>query len=99
MAELRYLTDRGVIVADTADTRNQVVAEFQAAFGQDVVTDPETPQGVLITMLAQERDNTARAMAEVANQINPAQAQDVFLDGLLALMGGRRLSATHSTIA
>lgn len=99
MAELVYIHERGVIVPDTAETRNQVVEEFKAALGQDLPTDPETPQGVLITMLAQERDNTARAMAEMANQINPAQAQGVFLDGLMALMGGARLSATHSTIA
>lgn len=98
MAELIYLNDRGVIVPDTSNTRNNIVAEFKAAFGQDFVTDPETPQGVLVTMLTQERDNTARAMAELANQINPAKAQGVFIDGLFALMGGQRFAATHSTI-
>lgn len=98
MAELRYINERGVIVPDTADTRAQVEAEFRARFGQDFVTDPETPQGVLITMLAEERDNTARAMAELANQFNPNLSTGVFLDGLFALMGGERFAATHSTI-
>lgn len=98
MAQLTYLNERGVVVADTADTRNEVIAEFRALFGQDFPTDPETPQGKIITMLVQERDNTARASAEVANQINPAKAQDIFLDGIMALMGGRRFPATRSTI-
>lgn len=98
MPELRYITDRGVIVADTADTRAEVEELFRSVFGQDFVTDPETPQGVLITMIAEERDNTARAMAEMANQFNPAQSQGIFIDGLFALMGGARFGATRSTI-
>lgn len=98
MAELKYINERGVIVPDTSTTREQVEAEWRALFGQDLVTDPETPQGVIITALVQERDNTARAMAEVANQINPNLATGVFLDGLFALMGGERFPATHSTI-
>lgn len=99
MAELRYINERGVIVPDTAETRAEVEAEFRALFGQDLVTDPETPQGVLITALTQARDNTARVSAEVANQINPSLATGVFLDGLFALMGGARVAATRSTIA
>src|SRR5699024_5695758 len=98
VAELKYIGERGVIVPDTADTRAQIEAEWRAIFGQDLVVDPETPQGAIITALTQERDNTARAMAEVANQINPDIATGVFLDGLFALMGGARFAATYSTI-
>lgn len=99
MAELNYINARGVIVPDTANTRDDIVEEWRSLFGQDLVTEPETPQGVIITALTQERDNTARAMAEVANQINPDIATGAFLDGLLRLMGGARFPATHSTIA
>src|SRR5699024_5179985 len=99
MADYDYIIDQGVIIPDTANTRAQVEAEFRAAFGQDLVVDPSTPQGVLITKVVEERDALARNNAELANQINPDIAGGIFLDGIWALSGGGRKSAERSTIA
>lgn len=98
MADYRFITNRGVIVADTAATRTQVEAEFRAVFGDDMPTDPATPQGMLITRITEERDAIARNNAELANQINPALAGGVFLDALMALTGGRRRGSVRSLI-
>lgn len=96
MATFDYISDRGVIVPDTATIRQDVVEEWRSAFGQDLVTTPETPQGVLITAEVEARDAVARNNAAVANQINPDIAGGVFLDAIWALTGGRRRTATHS---
>lgn len=98
MADYNFIESRGVIVADTAMTRAQVEAEFRAVFGDDMPTDPATPQGMLITRITEERDAIARNNAEVANQVNPNLAGGLFLDSLVALTGGRRRSSVRSQI-
>lgn len=98
MADYQYLTSRGLIVPDTSTTRQQVEAEFRAVFGQDLDTDPSTPQGVLITRVTEERDAVARNNAEVANQINPDVSGGIFLDALWRLTGGKRNEEVRSII-
>jgi len=94
----QYLTDSGVIVADTAVTREQVENEYKAAFGDDLDTSPETPQGVLVTAETLARDAVIRNNAALANQINPNLAGGVFLDAIMALTGTRRDPAERSTV-
>lgn len=98
MASYSYLTSSGVIVPDTATTRAEVEADFQAIFGADIPLDPSTPQGGLITMLTEERDGIARNNAEVANQINPDLSGGVFLDAVWRLTGGQRRPGTFSRL-
>lgn len=98
MADYNYITAQGVIIPDTADTRAEIAQDFRDAFGQDLVTTPDTPQGVLITMLTLGRDAVARNNAQLANQINPDLAGGVFLDALWGLTGGGRVQATRSVL-
>lgn len=99
MADFQYIDTLGTIVPDTSTTRDEVAAEWQAVFGADLVTTPETPQGVIITLQTEQRDAIARNNAELANQINPDIAGGVFLDALMSFTGGARRSATQSTIS
>jgi hypothetical protein len=98
MVEYEYLTQTGVILPDTADLRNAVEAEFREAFGNDLDTSPETPQGLLITGETLARDRVVRNNADLANQINPNIAGGVFLDAIWALTGGQRVAATPSIV-
>ena len=98
MADYDYVVATGVIVPDTATLQDQVVAEFREAFGADLVTTADTPQGVLITMETLARDAVVRNNAALANQINPDLAGGVFLDALWALTGGARVKATRSLV-
>ena len=98
MADYQYLDETGVIVPDTATIQAEVEGEYKAVFGQDLVTTPNTPQGVLITAEVAARSNVLQNNATVANQINPNLAGGVFLDAIWALTGGQRLSATYSVI-
>ena len=98
MAVYDYLVNTGVIVPDTATTRAEVVTEFRGIFGDDLVTDPETPEGVWIDAETTSRQSVARNNAAVANQINPNIAGGPFLDAIWALTGGQRTDATSSTV-
>lgn len=93
-----YLTNSGVIVPDTANTRDEVVNEWRQALGQDLVTDDETPEGLLINAETLARQAVARNNAKLANQINPNIAEGVFLDAIWALTGGQRYQATHTIV-
>jgi hypothetical protein len=98
MADYEYINSAGVIVPDTAEVLTTVQNEFKNAFGQDLVVDPSTPQGVLITGEVLARDTVIRNNAALANQINPNLAGGIFLDAILALTGSARDVAEHSTV-
>lgn len=94
-----YVTNTGTIVPDTQDILNDVAQEFRDAFGQDLITTPDTPQGVLIVAETLARAAVADNNAVVANQINPNLAGGVFLDALLALTGSARLTDTSTVVS
>ena len=98
MADYQYLDNTGVVVPDTSDILTTVQNEFITAFGNDLVVDPSTPQGVLITAETLARDAVVRNNAALANQINPNVAGGTFLDAIWALTGGQRTKATRSTV-
>lgn len=99
MAGYDFVSATGVIVPDFEDTLAEVQAEFRAIDGwADIDLSPETEQGALAVAEAIRRDAIARNNANLANQINPDIATGVFLDGLMALMGGQRRQATHSIL-
>lgn len=98
MADYAYITATGVIVPDTSDLLTQVENEFREAFGADLVTTPDTPQGVLIVAETLARDAVVRNNAALANQINPNLSGGVFLDALWALTGGQRVKASKTVV-
>lgn len=98
MATFNYLTDKGVVVPDTADTRENVEQRWKALFGDDLDVSPETPQGVFITLQTEAEDAHARYAAEVVNQINPSLAKGVFLDAIGAHLQGFRYEATYTVV-
>lgn len=98
MADYAFINETGVIVPDTSDLLGEVRAEYRTAFGEDLDTSPETPQGVLIAAETEARDAVARNNATLANQINPNIAGGVFLDAIWKLTGGARFVATPTRI-
>lgn len=99
MTDYQFINSLGVIVPDTATLLADVEAEWREALGEDLITSPETPQGVLIAAEVEARDSVARNNAELANQINPDIAGGIFLDAIWALTRGSRRPATRSQIA
>ena len=98
MADFNYINSSGAIVPDTSTTRAEVEAGWRAAFGADMPMDASTPQGVIATMMIEQRDAVARNNSELANQINPDLAGGVFLDALWRLLGGARNPAVSSSL-
>ncbi len=98
MTYFTFVKPSGVFVPDTSELLVQVENEYKAAFGNDLVVTPDTPQGVLIAAEVLAREGTLKNVATIANQINPNVAEGVFLDAIWALTGGRRIPATKTTV-
>lgn len=98
MADYDYITLNGTIVPDTAQVSQDVINEYLAAFGNDLITTPDTPQGVLISAETSSRISVAKMMAMLANQINPNIAGGVYFDAIWALTGGKRAASTPSSV-
>lgn len=95
----KYIDTTGVILPDTKYLHDEVVEEFRSIFGNDLVVDPETPQGALIAAEVRSRESTLRAQAHIANQImNPNLSEGVFLDGIFAWMETGRRPASRSVL-
>jgi hypothetical protein len=94
-----YITRTGVIVPDTSDTLAQVSQEWKDSLGrQDLVTTPDTPQGVMITQETISRQSVAENNAQLANQINPNESSGVFLDAICAFTGLERRKASRTLV-
>ena len=98
MADYQYIDETGVIVPDTSTILTGVQDEFKAAFGDDMPTDSETPQGVLITAETIARIAVINNNASMANQINPNIAGGMFLRAICALTGLDTDGAARSTV-
>ena len=93
-----YILSTGVIIPDTSILLGDVTGEYQQTFGMDLVTTPDTPQGLLIISETAARSAVAENNAALANQINPNYSGGVFLDALLDLTGSERIASTPSTV-
>jgi hypothetical protein len=93
-----YIDNTGTIMPDTADIISEVEQGYQDVFGQDLITTPNTPQGLLIAETALTRDSLVRNNAALANQINPNIAGGQFLDAIMALTGDSRSPESFSIV-
>lgn len=98
MASYNFDPLNGLIIPDTATTLTEVQDEYKAAFGDDLITSSDTPQGVLINSETTARNNVLRIIATVLNQINPNFAGGIFLDAIGALTNTKRTTATYTLV-
>lgn len=82
-----YINNTGTILPDSSIILGEVEQEYRDVFGENLITTPNTPQGILITSEALARIETLTNNCVLANQINPDIAGGVFLRALCALTG------------
>jgi len=93
-----YLTPSGIVLFDSEQTLAEVKSEYKQAFGENLVTTPESPQGVLISAETTARNSCGELVASALNQLNPNIAEGVFLDAIISLLGGQRIGASNTMI-
>jgi hypothetical protein len=93
-----YIDNTGTTVPDTSTLLSDVTEEYKDSFGQDLITTPESPAGILINAEVEARTSVLQNNATLANQINPNLAGGVFLDAILALSGSSRNPPQFTTV-
>jgi uncharacterized phage protein gp47/JayE len=93
-----YVEATGVIVPDTGTLKADVQSEWTGVFGTGLQLDDSTPQGIMIAGETLARLSVVQNNAQVANQINPNQAEGVFLDAICALSGLERAPSTFTIV-
>lgn len=88
----------GTIIPDAAQIQAYVINVFKSILGNNLNTDPSTPQGSLIQAFTIMFIGLAENNASLANQINRNIAGGIFLDADAALFGIQRKSGNPSTV-
>ena len=98
MAIYDYVNATGVITPNSDAIYAEVLAEFQAALGENINAGASTVVGRLISAEVTARLGVARINAELANQVNPDIAGGVYLLGLCSLAGISIPAATKTLV-
>ena len=93
-----FLDNKGIVVADTADIKETVQAEYQAALGADLSLEDSTPQGRLIDIETNCRTAVIENNVMVSNAINFNLAFGITLDAWGANFDLERGSAKSSSV-
>ena len=92
------ITDTGIKAPPTNEIIDGVWEMFKKAFGKDINTAMNTPQGQLVTSLAAIITDERNQMINLLNQFDPRYAQGIWQDGLGYIYFMTRKQATHSSV-
>lgn len=89
--------DEGFVTYKEAEYIDAVQKVFLEAFGDDFVLDKTTPQGILITRLAELFYNMDMDGVEVFSRLNINTATGIYLDVIGKLRGVKRITGSPQT--
>lgn len=92
------ITDDGIVAPNTDEVISGLWEMFKGAFGKDLNTAMNTPQGQLVTSLAAIITDERNQMIALLNQFDPRYAQGIWQDGIGYVYFMTRKKATHSSV-
>lgn len=92
------ITDDGIVAPNTDEVISGLWEMFKGAFGKDLNTTMNTPQGQLVTSLAAIITDERNQMIALLNQFDPRYAQGIWQDGIGYVYFMTRKKATHSSV-
>lgn len=93
-----FLDNNGTVLADTADLKESVQEEYQAALGADLSLEDSTPQGRLIDIETNCRTAIIENNVLISNSINFNLAFGIILDAWGANFNLQRGAASSSSV-
>lgn len=89
----------GIVLPDDVDILNGVEADQQTAFGGNMSVSLSSPQGQLRQSLAAIISDKNAQIAEITNQVDPANASGIWQDALGAIYFMERIAASGTLVA
>src|SRR5947209_4720642 len=90
------LSATGLTVKTAAEITSDLTTGFQQAYGSDINTDQNSPDGQIIGILTQENVDLRELIAQVNASFDPDQAQGSVLDQRVAINGIAREGGTYT---
>lgn len=87
----------GLTTKTLTEIRDELVAGFKVAYGDDINVDQDTPDGQAINLFALSVKDTLDALTQVYNSFDPDLAIGRTLDERVSINGIQRLGGTHTT--
>ena len=91
-------TDSGLTIQTYQEIYDELVAVYQAAYGSDINTDPDTPDGQRIAIEAKSRLDLQSLALWVYNNMDPDLATGEALNRIIKLAGIARQPASKSQV-
>lgn len=91
------LTASGLTVASQSEIVASLTAAFQAIYGSQINVNPNSPDGELIAILAQNTEDVLQLLVQVYNSFAVDSAFGVILDQRVAMSGIIRNQGTYTT--
>ncbi|BBE09674.1 Uncharacterized protein MCB1EB_1513 [Mycoavidus cysteinexigens] len=93
---MAHLTEQGFIVGRLDANLAQLDAGFRAIYGADINTDPDSPDGQLIGLIAQIKTDLEELAESIYKALDPEAASGVWLEQRVAYAGLTRRQARYS---
>ncbi|MFC7508805.1 hypothetical protein ACFQUX_19380 [Pantoea stewartii] len=92
------LTDQGYVADRLDDIFSGLVTKFKGIYGDDILTDPDDPDGQMIGIFAQMRADVEGVIEAVVQANDPDNATGTWLEQKVAFAGLTRRGASYSVI-
>ncbi len=93
---MAQLTDQGFIIERLDANLAQLDASFRTIYGADINTDPDSPDGQLIGLIAQIKTDLEELAESIYKALDPEAASGVWLEQRVAYAGLTRRQARYS---
>ncbi len=90
--------ETGLILPTTEEIRNEVIADYKNAFGEDLNILPQSPQGQLIDSQTAHIATKNTEILKLAQQFNPLTAEGLWQDALGAIYFIKRKQASKTRV-
>lgn len=91
------IDENGLTTKTLLELRTELIADMKEAYGDDINTDQDTPDGQAINIFALAVKDVLDLLTQVYNSFDPDLAIGRVLDQRVAINGIQRLEGTHTT--
>jgi len=94
-----YVDATGIHAPDFRTIQDYLTGQFQAIYGGDIITTPDSQDGQLIGILALALSDVNAACVAVYNSFSPSTAQGTGLSSMVKINGMTRAVPSNSTVS
>jgi hypothetical protein len=91
-----YINENGLTLETTAETRAAIEADLKEIYGSDINLDSNTPDGQLVGIYTQAKQDILSLINSVNNSFNPDSVTGILQDLRYAILGIERSAADYT---